>query len=104
MNYNFKGADPMDYKEKNMDLLLNALGNIDLTDAEKRSLEWLAGWEAETIQNICSAIEKTKNRGAGRKKKVDADLIKKMRSEGMTQEQVARELNISVSTVKRNEK
>lgn len=94
----------MSMKERNMDLLLKTLGEVELSNAEKRSLEWLAGWETESIQNICSAIEKTKKRGAGRKKKVNPGIIKKMRSQGMTQEQVARELNISISTVKRNEK
>lgn len=51
------------------------------------------------------ALEKVENTPspAGRKKTVDADLIKKLRSEGKTQEQVARELNISTSTVRRNE-
>jgi DNA-binding NarL/FixJ family response regulator len=40
----------------------------------------------------------------GRKKSANVELIQKLRSEGKTQEQVARELNISISTVRRNEK
>ena len=49
----------------------------------------------ENVENVPSP--------AGRKKTVDAELIKKLREE-KTQEQVARELNISISTVRRNEK
>lgn len=49
------------------------------------------------------AVENVPSR-AGRKKTVDASLIKSLRKEGKTQEQVARELNISTSTVRRNEK
>lgn len=53
---------------------------------------------------ISQEIEKKNKRGAGRKKIVDVDLIKKLRAEGKSQEQVARDLNISISTVRRNQK
>ncbi|MBU3114783.1 helix-turn-helix transcriptional regulator [Clostridium lacusfryxellense] len=50
----------------------------------------------ENVENVPSP--------AGRKKTVDAALVKSLRKEGKTQEQVARKLNISISTVRRNEK
>lgn len=60
----------------------------------------------DALKEGLRALEKVENAPspAGRKKTVDSDLIKKLREEGKTQEQVARELNISISTVRRNEK
>ena len=59
-----------------------------------------------SLKEGLKALEKVENAPspAGRKKTVDVELIKKLREEGKTQEQVARELNISISTVRRNEK
>jgi DNA-binding NarL/FixJ family response regulator len=58
------------------------------------------------LREAIKALEEVENAPspAGRKKSVDAELIKKLRGEGKTQEQIARDLNISVSTVRRNEK
>ena len=39
---------------------------------------------------------------AGRKKVIDPEKIKSFKNKGYTQEQTARELNISISTVRRN--
>lgn len=83
--------------------LINVLGEIEISDSEMKTLEWLSTWEKTTVLNLINLIEKTKKRGAGRKKTVDVQLIQKLRSEGKTQEQVARELNISISTVRRND-
>ena len=49
-------------KEKNLQLLLKAIGDVELTEDEKRSIEWLAGREFQTVENICSVIEKVKIR------------------------------------------
>jgi hypothetical protein len=89
-------------QEKNLEKLLESVGNIEITGSELKSLEWLSNYEPSTINNICSILEKMKNRGAGRKKRIDPAAIKNLKSEGMTQEEVARELNISISTVRRN--
>lgn len=89
-------------KNKNMEMLLNTLGNIEITEGEQRTLEWLSGWETSSIENICNLINKTKKRGAGRKKQVDVQAIRSLKEQGMSQEKIARQLNISISTVRRN--
>lgn len=33
-------------------------GDIELTEAEMRTLIWLAGWDEYTIENVLSAIQK----------------------------------------------
>ena len=33
-------------------------GDIELTEAEMRTLVWLAGWEESTVENVASAIRK----------------------------------------------
>lgn len=33
-------------------------GDIELTEAEMRTLIWLAGWDEYTIENVLSAIRK----------------------------------------------
>ena len=33
-------------------------GDIELTEAEMRTLIWLAGWEESTVDNLLSVIEK----------------------------------------------
>ncbi|HEU0087554.1 MAG TPA: hypothetical protein VFQ77_07870 [Pseudonocardiaceae bacterium] len=45
-------------------LLLAALGDIPVSDVERRSLEWLAGWERHTVENLTAVI--TRARRAGR--------------------------------------
>lgn len=34
--------------------MLDTLGGVDVTDAERRSLEWLSGWEDHTVENIAA--------------------------------------------------
>ena len=46
--------------------------------------------------------ENKNERGAGRKRKVDPMEVQDLKKAGATQEEVARELNISISTVRRN--
>lgn len=43
-------------------MLLDEIGEIKATDEELKSLSWLAGWEKDTVKNICSVILKTKSR------------------------------------------
>ena len=48
------------WREKNLVLLKNAIGNIELTDAEQNTLEWLSGCERATVENLVSIIRKAK--------------------------------------------
>lgn len=50
----------MTMQEKNLEKLLEAIGQIDLTPEERQSIEWLSGWSIETINNICAVIKKVK--------------------------------------------
>lgn len=92
----------MTNQEKNLNKLIEIIGNVDITDSEMQSLEWLSGWEVSTINNICNVLEKMKNRGAGRKPKANAEMIQVFKKEGKTQEWVARQMDISISTVQRH--
>lgn len=47
------------HQKKQFSQLINAIGpDIELSDAEIRSLMWLAGYEASTVENIASVIKK----------------------------------------------
>lgn len=51
-------------ERKHIDMLNNALGDIELTKEEERSLIWLCGWETSTLKHVISAFEKAnKKRG-----------------------------------------
>lgn len=50
----------MTLQEKNLKNLLKTVGKVSLTEDEMHSLKWLSGWEIETVNNICSVIEKVK--------------------------------------------
>ena len=43
--------------------LLDALDGVPLSADELRSLRWLAGWEAHTVENVCSVIRKARTVG-----------------------------------------
>lgn len=48
------------YQETNYQKLLDAIGpSVILTDAELKSLMWLAGRETQTVENVVSIFEKT---------------------------------------------
>ena len=85
-------------------MLNEALGDIELTPQEERSLIWLCGWEPSTLKHIISAFKKAKKKPkqAGRPKAVKATEIANLKSEGLTQEQIAQKLKVSLSTVRRN--
>lgn len=92
----------MTMQEKNLEKIMQAIGNIKITENEKRYLEWLSKNDPDTVNNIVSVMTKMKSRGAGRKKSVDVEAIHAYRNQGKTQEWTAREMNISISTVRRN--
>jgi hypothetical protein len=88
--------------EENLKKIMQAIGNVELTSSEKKYMEWLSNWDYDTVDNIVSVMTKMKSRGAGRKKTVDVKLIHDFRDQGKTQEWTAREMNVSISTIRRN--
>ncbi len=44
----------------NINMLNDVLGDVEITPAEERSLIWLCGWEASTVQHIVSVFEKVR--------------------------------------------
>ena len=65
-------------------------------------------WMAEVFEHgdklydLNDKIQNANSKQAGRPKSVDVEEIQRLKEEGMTQEQTARELNVSLSTVRRN--
>ncbi|MFW6009399.1 MAG: DNA ligase [archaeon] len=47
-------------KESRLKKLKRELEDIKLSNAEEKTLEWLAGWEQETIDNLLSMFKKLK--------------------------------------------
>jgi len=92
----------MKMHEENLKKIMQAIGNVELTSSEKKYMEWLSNWDYDTVDNIVSVMTKMKSRGAERKKSVDVEAIHAYRNQGKTQEWTAREMNISISTVRRN--
>ena len=41
-------------------VLLDALGSVSISDAERQSLVWLAGFEAHTVENIAGVISRAR--------------------------------------------
>jgi len=39
-------------------MLLQVVASIDLTPEEQRFLHWIAGWDKNTVDNLCSIIKK----------------------------------------------
>lgn len=44
----------------NMKLIEDALQDVELTEDERKSLEWLSGWEKSTVENIVAAFRKVR--------------------------------------------
>ena len=44
-------------------VLLDALGGVPISEAERRSLVWLAGFEAHTVENIAEVIIRARQTG-----------------------------------------
>ncbi|MFW6029865.1 MAG: hypothetical protein ACOCRO_06380 [Halanaerobiales bacterium] len=42
--------------------VLETIKGIELTEEEQKSFDWLLTWESSTVENICSIIEKAKNK------------------------------------------
>lgn len=84
---------------------IDALEYVLRQDTREKDIE-VHQQAIDALKEGLKALEEVENAPspAGRKKTIDVKLIKKLRNDGMTQEQVARELNISTSSVRRNEK
>ena len=41
---------------------LETIKDIELTEEEQKSFDWLLTWESSTVENICTIIEKVKNK------------------------------------------
>ena len=50
------------HEVENIYLLNEALGDVELTPAEERSLLWLAEWEKGVVRNIISAFQKAQSK------------------------------------------
>ena len=48
----------LEEEQRNIDLLNEALDNIDLTAREESSLVWLAGWEPEVVKDIIRSFQR----------------------------------------------
>lgn len=46
----------------NYESIIKALGPVELTQQEQKCLEWLAGWEKETVDSIISIFGKVKQK------------------------------------------
>lgn len=46
--------------ESNEQLFMASVENIELTQEEKATIDWLCGWSPDTIKNLVSIIEKVK--------------------------------------------
>lgn len=49
-----------DYDKEFLERLQAATIGIDLTSREERTLKWLAGWDAPTVDNVAHIIEKAR--------------------------------------------
>lgn len=50
-------------EQNNVNALLDALGDVSITDAEHAALRWLAGWEAHAVRDIAAVIGKARRHG-----------------------------------------
>lgn len=91
----------LNYKGDKMSKLKELLKNVELTAAEAATIEWLEE-DPKRAKHIAAIISKVNNRSAGRKRRVDSAMIRVFKKEGKTQEWIAKQMGISVSTVKRN--
>jgi len=52
-----------DWQRERLTLLLDALDGVPVSDAQRRSLEWLSGRELRTVQNIAAVITRAQQSG-----------------------------------------
>ncbi|MGH3796097.1 MAG: hypothetical protein ACRDSP_14540 [Pseudonocardiaceae bacterium] len=44
-------------------VLLDAVGEMAISDAERRTLAWLSGWEKDTVENLAALITRARQTG-----------------------------------------
>jgi len=82
---------------------LKILDGIELSSDETKCLESLSTFQASTINNFCSILEKARKNNksnAGRKNKIPSENVILLREQGKTLEEIAFHLGVSVSTVR----
>ncbi|MFW6016757.1 MAG: hypothetical protein ACOCRK_09995 [bacterium] len=52
---------------KQLKKALETIKDIQLTEEEQKSFDWLLTWESSTVENICSIIEKAKGKSINKK-------------------------------------
>jgi hypothetical protein len=57
---NINTTTPPQWQTDRLAVLLDALDGVPITDDERRSLIWLAGWEKRTIENIAAMIARAR--------------------------------------------
>ncbi|HEX2301419.1 MAG TPA: hypothetical protein VHH34_23455 [Pseudonocardiaceae bacterium] len=50
-----------DWQRDRLALLLDAVGDVPISDAERRTLAWLSGWERDTVENVAALISRAQN-------------------------------------------
>lgn len=48
------------WQAEGLALLVDALEGVVISDAERRSLVWLAGWEKHTVENLAALIRRAR--------------------------------------------
>ena len=66
-----------DEEIKQLEKIYNVLGEADLTEAEKRILKWIVGWDKSTVDNFISIIEKAVQSGMEKQKIYQRETVKK---------------------------
>jgi len=58
-------AEPLPpWEAARLEVLLDALDGVPISEAERRSLAWLCGFEADTVENLAAVIRRA--RGSAR--------------------------------------
>ena len=55
------GAQFRAIQRRQLGILLTALAGVHISEVERASLEWLAGWEASTVRNIAAVIARARS-------------------------------------------
>ena len=54
-------AEPLPpWEAARLAVLLDALEGVAISDAERRSLAWLCGFEADTVENLAAVIRRAR--------------------------------------------
>jgi hypothetical protein len=58
------GLYPPPWQAARLTVLLDTLSGVPIYDAERRSLVWLAGFEAHSVENIAEVIIRARRTGS----------------------------------------